>query len=299
MAKRANRKYTSPVEPSVRTSVSALPDSPGVYIFYGTEGNLLYVGKSVAIRTRVRSHFVARKERGMCKQIRHVEARATAGELGALLLESQLIKQLQPSYNKRSRQKHRIIVARRAITSLGYLGITLEAISHIDPADAKPIMGVFKTTTQAKEYLASTTKSHRLCAKLLGLEQTSRFCFSYHLHQCNGACMGLEPPASYNARVEQAFEERRIKAWPFKGAVIIEEKDDERGEVFVVDNWCLLYSFTFSLRSPSLSVRGLHRFDYDSYKILAGYVFDEANAHRIRHATKDEIDLLLSRARAA
>lgn len=111
--------------------------------------------------------------------------------------------------------------------------------------------------------------------------------------------MGLEPPALYNTRVGEAFEERRIKAWPFEGAVIIEENDGERGEVFVVDNWCLLYSFTFSVRSPSLSVRGLHRFDYDSYKILSGYVFNESNAHRMRHATRDEIDLLLSRAHAA
>ncbi len=299
MAQRANRKSTSHIEPLVRSAASSLPEAPGVYLFYGNAGDLLYVGKSRSIRTRVRSHFAERKERGMCRRIRHVEARVTAGELGALLLESQLIKELQPAYNKRSRQKHRIIVARESFTSQGYLAVALEAISQIDPADTEPILGVFKTTTQAKEFLASTTKSHRLCAKLLGLEQTSRFCFSYHLHQCNGACMGLEAPASYNVRVEQAFEERRIKAWPFDGAVIIEEKNDDRGEVFVVDNWCLLYSFTFSLQSPTLNVRGLHRFDYDSYKILAGYVYDQANTHRIRQAGKEEIELLLRRARAA
>jgi excinuclease Cho len=111
--------------------------------------------------------------------------------------------------------------------------------------------------------------------------------------------MGLEPPEVYNARLEHAFEERRFKAWPFRGAVIIEEQRDDASEVFVVDNWCLLYSFTHSPGQHTLSVRGLHRFDYDSYRILAGYIFDEANQQRIRAAGKDEIAALLRQTRAA
>lgn len=299
MAER-KRKYPSVRNtPSIRTAISSLPDTSGVYLFHGLHGELLYVGKSRTIRSRVRAHFTARDEARMCRQVRHIAVRETAGELGALLLESQLIKELKPLYNIRSRQLRRIIVARRLTTPKGYTAAILDAISQLDPTNTGDLLGIFRTKTQAREFLVQISRSHRLCPKLLGLERTSRFCFAYHLHQCDGACMGLEPAASYNLRVEQAFDERRIKAWPFEGAVIIEEKNAERGEVFVVDHWCLLYSFTYALSSPGLSVRGLHRFDYDSYKILAGYVFTEAHAHFIRLATKEEVELLLKRARAA
>ena len=105
----------------------------------------------------------------------------------------------------------------------------------------------------------------------------------------------------YNARFEQAFEERRIKSWPFHGAVIIEERGGDRNEreVFVVDRWCLLYSFAYAEDRYKLGVQGLHRFDYDSYRILAGYIFDRSRASTIRAATKAEIDTLLRSARAA
>ncbi|MCZ6776318.1 MAG: GIY-YIG nuclease family protein [Ignavibacteria bacterium] len=281
--------------------IEHLPDSPGVYLFYGAAGELLYVGKSKVIRTRVRSHFSSPDEAGLCRQVYCIEPRQTAGELGALLLESQLIKELQPLYNVRSRYERRIVVGRRVTTKHGYFSVALEAISSIDPAHISPIMALFKTRTQAKMYLAEIVKTHRLCPKLLGLEKTTRLCFSYHLHQCNGACMGFEHPLLYNARFEEAFAERRIKAWPFEGGVVIEERgqDGNEGEVFMVDNWCLLYSFTYSQEKYKLRVRGLHRFDYDSYKILAGYVFDEANQHTIRQVSRQEFETLIRKLKAA
>ncbi len=84
-----------------------LPDSPGVYLFYGPKNELLYVGKSKNIRRRVVSHFSlspsSGKELSICGQTHAVEARTTAGELGALLLESRLIKDLQPIHNRVAR----------------------------------------------------------------------------------------------------------------------------------------------------------------------------------------------------
>jgi hypothetical protein len=101
--------------------------------------------------------------------------------------------------------------------------------------------------------------------------------------------------------VEQAFEERRIKAWPFPGAVIIEEHNEKtkETEVFVVDNWCLLYSFTHAGENRGLHVRGLHMFDYDSYRILAGHVFQESHQGQIRPASKQEISSLIAQTHAA
>ncbi len=286
---------------SARPSIDHIPNTPGVYLFYGESGELLYVGKSKTMRTRVQSHFSSPDERRLCRHVHRIDVQKTAGELGALLLESRLIKDLRPLYNVRSRQKRRIILARRIVNDAGYHGIALEAVTHIEPANGDPIMGIFKNREQARGFLSVIAREHCLCQKLLGLERTTRFCFSFHLHQCNGACMGLEDPRVYNARLEQAFENRRIQAWPFEGGIIIEERSDDGqdGEVFIIDNWCLLYSFAFSLGSFRLKVRGLHRFDYDSYKIIAGYVFDRNHAATIRQASREEIARLVAQSRAA
>jgi DNA polymerase-3 subunit epsilon len=275
-----------------KKNIASLSNTAGVYLFYDVEDILLYAGKSKTIRTRVRSHFAARDERWLMKRLCRIEVRETAGELGALLLESKLIKELRPMYNVRSRQPRRIIIARRADNELGYATIKLEAVDYLDLKPDSPILGIFKHKTQAKEFLDTVAKTHRLCPKLLRVENSSGYCFSYHLGQCDGACMGEEDVTAYNERVEAAFEARRIIAWPFDGAITIEEvsKDKKLHEIFVVDNWCLVTSSKndYSVESK-ISIQqksSPHRFDYDSYKILYSYVMEEGNKVKIQKAGK-------------
>lgn len=275
--------------------MAGLPDAPGVYLFYGPLDELLYVGKSKAIRTRVRSHFGAAEERWQMRKVRRVEIRRTAGELGALLLESQLIKELRPMFNVASRQRRRIIVARRALNSDGYAVVNLEAVDYLDVHADEPILGVFKHKTQAREYLSMIAKARRLCPKLLRLEQARSYCFSYHLGQCDGACMGEETPGHYNARLDEAFEARRIKAWPYESGIVIEERrDDEKiRELFLIDNWCLVASYRSSEQHPAQNSSQKHRFDYDSYKILYSYLSDPQNGSSITPLDRQKyVDLL-------
>ena len=274
-----------------KKSITSFPNSPGVYLFYGVEDLLLYVGKSKTIRARIRSHFAARDERWLTKRLHRIEVHKTAGELGALLLESRLIKELRPMYNVRSRQPRRIIIARRVDTKQGFATVKLEAVDYLDIKPDSPILGIFKHKTQAKEFLDTVAKTHRLCPKLLRLENSSGYCFSYHLGQCDGACKGEEDAAAYNARVEAAFEARRIIAWPFAGAIAIEEvsKDQKLRELFVIDNWCLIASYNdtndVSKKFPKPQKSSPHRFDYDSYKILYSYVIEEGNKIKIEKYT--------------
>ncbi|HAL57159.1 MAG TPA: hypothetical protein DCP63_11980 [Bacteroidetes bacterium] len=275
--------------------LEGLPDAPGVYLFYGGQSELLYVGKSIGIRTRVRSHFSSPEERWLCRQVRRIEVQETAGELGALLLESRLIKELRPMFNVAARHRRRIILARRAEDSRGYATIELEAVDYLDINDASPILAIFKHKTQAKEYLANIAKTHRLCPKLLRIENATRHCFSYHLGQCDGACMGEDDPIRYNARLDAAFEARRIKAWPYDGGLVVEEQS-ERGpkrEIFLIDNWCLLASFTSTEEGFERHLRGNHRFDYDSYKILYSYLLDERNHARVRVVARDDFEAMM------
>jgi DNA polymerase-3 subunit epsilon len=268
-----------------KKSITTLPATSGVYLFYGADDVLMYVGKSKTIRARVRSHFAARDERWLTKRIRRIETRETAGELGALLLESRFIKELRPMYNVRSRQPRRIIIARRVDNEQGYAMVKLEAVDYLDLKPASPILGIFKHTTQAKEFLDKISKTHRLCSKLLRLETSRGCCFPYHLGLCDGACIGEEDPAAYNARVDAAFEARRIIAWPFDGPVTVEEisKDKKLREVFVIDNWCLIGAGKKNDRAgQSGSSSSPHRFDYDSYKLLYSYVMEEGNKVKIQ-----------------
>ncbi|MEJ7797454.1 MAG: exonuclease domain-containing protein [Solirubrobacteraceae bacterium] len=79
---------------------SALPDTPGVYLFRNAAGQVLYVGKSVALRTRARSHFATSSgAQGWTEQAAIVDHRSTGSELGALVLEHRLIRELRPPGN--------------------------------------------------------------------------------------------------------------------------------------------------------------------------------------------------------
>ena len=83
-----------------RPDTSALPDAPGVYLFRNAAGQILYVGKSVSLRTRARSHFAASAPaEGWTEQAAIVDHRSTSSELGALVLEHRLIRELRPPGN--------------------------------------------------------------------------------------------------------------------------------------------------------------------------------------------------------
>ena len=282
-----------------RGTIENLPEGPGVYLFYGGTGELLYVGKSVNLRARVQGHFASdhtsSREMKMCQQVHRVEFRQTAGEFGALLLESQMIKELRPIYNQQARRIRNIVAAKKELTKEGYAAIALEEIDHIDPAGTSMIMGIFRSMKQAKEYLHRIAKEHCLCHKLLGLERPGGHCFPYHLHHCQGACMGEENPRSYNARLETAFAARMVKAWPYAGGILIEEKGEDpgEGEVFLVDQWCLVSSFTYTDFGLERHLAPSPRFDYDSYKILSRYLLDRANRKRVKLVPRPEFERLL------
>lgn len=218
----------------------------------------------------------------------------TAGELGALLLESQLIKERRPLFNVAARQSRRLIIACRRMTEAGYIRIVLRAVERIDSAGAESIMAVFKYKVQAREYLDAIAKTHRLCPKLLGLERYGGACFSYHLHQCSGACVGEEDSAAYNGRVDSAFEQRRMKAWPYNGAVMVEEATAEGDirERFLIDQWCLIAGARDGGGAAPWTHPEGYRFDYDGYKILHSYLTDEANRQNIRMIEREELSEL-------
>ena len=271
-----------------RADVRALPDTCGVYLFYGAHGEVLYVGKSKTIRTRVLGHFAGEnrsaKEMELSRCVTRIETRGTPGELGALLLESELIKQLRPIYNTQSRRIRKLLIARGETSPDGYLQVSLEETEEIEASGCTDILSVFKSRKQADEFLRDTAREYHLCSKLLGLERTKGACFGYHLHQCGGACVGEEAVAEYNRRVEEAFQRRRVAAWPYSGAIAIDENDPltQERQLFFVDNWCLVGSARSADGMERMEPASVVRFDFDTYKLLSRYILNPVNRRHIK-----------------
>jgi DNA polymerase-3 subunit epsilon len=265
--------------------ITQLPESSGVYIFYDKEQMPLYVGKSINIKDRVLSHFSSNhsvsREIKISKEIYSIETRKTAGELGALLLESTLIKKMQPLHNRLLRNAYKLIVLKSGMTENGYKKLYWETLCEIDTQNLDNVMAIFKNEKQAKEFLRGLSEYYFLCDKLIGLEKTSTACFSHKLGKCRGACIEKENSAFYNLRFEEAFYKTRIKRWPFDGPIIIREKDSEREVGYILDNWC--YKGTVNVYDQEISSTNDENltFDYDTYKILNRFLTNPKNKRSI------------------
>ncbi|MCR4305998.1 MAG: GIY-YIG nuclease family protein, partial [Candidatus Daviesbacteria bacterium] len=254
--------------------LNSLPEGSGVYIFYNKDNSPLYIGKSKNIKNRVLSHFYNTKkdslDRKIAQDINRIECRETAGELGALLLESSLIKKLTPLYNRKLRYASKLLALKKIITPEKYYSVSVTSLQEVPVEDFSGIMGIFKSMRELKSFLISVAKEYFLCLKLLGLQKSAKNCFNYHLNLCKGSCGREEAPAKYNLRFNEAFLKTKIKDWPFKGPIGLKEKS-KKEEVFVIDKWCVLGK----LKSGSESLDDISReylFDTDTYKILSSYL---------------------------
>jgi DNA polymerase-3 subunit epsilon len=287
-----------------QTMVQALPDAPGVYVFYDAGGGPLYVGKSINIRNHVLSHFSSdhksNKEVSLCQQVRDIKAIKTAGELGALLLESHLIKELYPIYNRRSLNSKKLVQVKRILTAEKYLSAEIEHLNASSPSDLPDILGIFRTTKKAKEFLWSAAKEHSLCPKIMGLEKRNGDCFYTHLDVCRGACTGVEAPASYNNRFMRAFAAKGVRSWPFPGPILIEEKNGSpEGEAFLIDQWCIVGSYKFDETGAEEFLPADYIFDYDSYKILVQFLLSPKKPARLKQLTYSDLHGLLEKVNSA
>jgi DNA polymerase III subunit epsilon len=203
-----------------------LPEGPGVYLFRGEGGGLLYVGKSRSIRSRVLAHFSgshrSSKEARLAQQVRDVEWIETGGELGALLAESRLVKELAPAANRRLR-KPKGVHCIRLRDSGGRLQPRVEPFGLDDLGSGAESYGPFRTERDALRALEGKAREARLCLKFMGLEPGPGSCFALQLGRCRGACVGDEAPALHDARLRLALASLRIRPWPFPGPVGIRE----------------------------------------------------------------------------
>jgi DNA polymerase-3 subunit epsilon len=255
-----------------------IPDTPGVYLFYGENDALLYVGKSIHLRQRVLSHFSADhssyQEMRMAREIRRLEWRETAGEVGALLLESQLIKDRQPVHNRALRRQRELCSWQLRPMPEGGMQPAVAYASEQDFGSAENLYGLFHSRRKAENALRALAEVHELCLVTLGLEnraQAGKPCFAHQLRRCRGACVGKEPVGHHQQRLEDALAALKVKTWPYQGAVgLVETGPDGRRDIHVVDNWCCLGTACSEQEVRRLLDEAPPRpaFDIDTYRIL-------------------------------
>lgn len=253
----------------LRPCLADLPAAPGVYTFHGASGGLpLYIGKSVNIRARVMGHFNTADEAAMLRQTVRVSCERTAGEIGALLLESARIKAEHPLFNQRLRRSRQLWSLHLTAGRLDIVPVREADVSAA--ASAGPLHGLFGSPRAAQEHLRQLADAHGLCCGLLGLERLTpgRPCFRHQIRRCLGACCGAEPVGSHHARLMDALQAHRVAIWPHEGAVAVVERDGERQDIHVVRNWCHLGTVT-TLSAARKLKHVSATFDADSYHILS------------------------------
>lgn len=260
-----------------------LPSAPGVYRFYGEKDVLLYVGKSVDIRSRVMSHFngdrYSGRELTMSRQVRRIEAEPTAGELGALLLEAELVKRLQPVHNRRLRRHRRLTSWQLQDDPAQPPLLRLVELDRTGPGNAGRLHGLYRTAREAKRAMKKLADEHRLCHREVGLEKPARGpCFRYQLNKCGGVCAGSESRNAHFLRVVEALADIRVPSWPWAGPVGVREGGPagEREAVHVFDRWCWLGTAD-SLEGVHELREGERLFDLDSYRILQRFLHKRAD----------------------
>ena len=185
-----------------RPDTASLPDEPGVYIFRNAAGQVLYVGKSVSLRTRARSHFASSAPaEGWTEQAALVDHRATNSELGALVLEHRLIKQLRPPGN----------VVHKHDDAFVYLRCRLDIAYPVLEVAREPAQGRAVTIGPLRSRAAAVELKEQLDS-LFGLRHCGRklrlrpWPSAYgQMGRCMSPCLNDLDPNLYRRKLDEAL----------------------------------------------------------------------------------------------
>jgi DNA polymerase-3 subunit epsilon len=261
-------------------ALDELPESPGVYVFYGKDRMPLFAGKSMNLSSRVFSHFSGEsrsgRDRKIAAEVTSVEWHASSGELGTLIKHAQLIRILGPMQNRRARQVD------------DHCAIQWDPVDGPDPPvlvdvgdagfwNSRGLYGLFRSRRVALNALRDLADAAGLCHIATGLERGKGPCLGRQLNRCKGACVGEESRLAHAMRMTQAMQPLRMQEWPFPGRVSIREYDPAAGrsEIHLFDRWRHLGSYD---SQPDLEEALLARqepsFDFDTYKLLRKFLRD-------------------------
>ncbi|KRQ87107.1 UvrABC system protein C [Caloramator mitchellensis] len=194
----------------IKEALKNLPDSPGVYIMKDENGEIIYIGKAISLKNRVRQYFQNSKNqhpkvRAMVYQIREFEYILTDNELEALVLEANLIKKHKPKYN----------ILLKDDKNYPYIKVTLTEeyprvlmVRKLEKDGAK-YFGPFTDLRAVKDTLLLIKKLYKIrtCNRQLSFgTQVGRPCLNYHIGICLGPCKGDVTKEDYMKQIEDVIK---------------------------------------------------------------------------------------------
>ena len=187
----------------VEDKLKLLPDSPGVYIMKNAQGKIIYVGKAVVLKNRVRQYFQQNKGhtpkvRAMVEKIADFEIIMTSSEVEALILECNLIKKHRPRYN----------ISLKDDKTYPYVKVTLSEeyprifITRRVIKDGSKYFGPYTNVTAVHESLKLLRRLFplRTCRRL-----GERPCLEYHIKRCLAPCVGKVEKTEYDLMIKSAI----------------------------------------------------------------------------------------------
>ena len=193
----------------IKKELDKLPKSPGVYLMHDSKGGVIYVGKAVNLRNRVRSYFrISTKKtlkiQKMVSLIDHFDYILTDTELEALVLENNLIKEYSPKYNTLLKDDK----------TYPYIKVTLGEMyprlvfSRTMKKDKSKYFGPYASAGSVHDMIEFLCKIYhiRTCNKALdGTKAVDRPCLNYHMKQCDAPCMGGISAEEYGENIKKAL----------------------------------------------------------------------------------------------
>ena len=194
----------------IQEELKKLPDRPGVYLMHDKNDTIIYVGKAVNLKNRVRQYFRASHKEGIRKDqmvtlIERFEYIITDSELEALVLECNLIKEHRPKYN----------ILLKDDKTYPYIKVTLGEtyprvlFSRQMKKDKSQYFGPYTSAGAVKDTIELLRKLYQLrtCNRQMPRDiGKDRPCLNYHIHQCQAPCQGYISPEEYQSRIKKALD---------------------------------------------------------------------------------------------
>jgi excinuclease ABC subunit C len=191
---------------NLELTLAQLPDLPGVYQMIGADGKILYIGKAVSLRNRVRSYFQdsaahAYRTQKMVERVVDVRTIVVTNEIEALILEANLIKRHQPPFNVRLRDDKRF----------PYLKVTNEpfpriVFTRVVKDDGARYFGPYTNAAGLRELidLVRIVFPLRTCREPIDGKR-KRPCLQYHIKRCLAPCVGYQSEEDYDRLVDEVM----------------------------------------------------------------------------------------------
>lgn len=193
----------------IQEELKKLPGKPGVYLMHDADDTIIYVGKAISLKNRVRQYFQTSRNKGpkierMVTHIARFEYIVTDSELEALVLECNLIKEHRPKYNTMLKDDK----------AYPYIKVTVNEdfprilFSHQMKTDKAKYFGPYTSAGAVKDTIELLRKLYdiRSCNKSLPKEiGKDRPCLYYHIHQCKAPCQGYISKEEYGEQIKKAI----------------------------------------------------------------------------------------------